>query len=258
MIFVCEYEAQTSEIDVKKIINIFWILFISSCATKPQINGKYFSKKSLHKFQIKPDSTFTYEYGLISLYQHSMGKWKLEGKNIILNSWIKSTIMPIEMVKIEQIAPQNNILSFELKTKGNLKLEYYRCSVYLNDNIEYQKRCDSLSNIFANFPINKIQVYFSRMPKEIRTTLNHLAVGTSAYLPDTQMGQKIQMRININDSLFYYRAFKNDILKVRKNRIKFYDIEGKRKYRRYIIPKVKDSIKIFLRYNDDSRILKLF
>jgi hypothetical protein len=243
---------------MKNFINIFLIFCISSCAIKPQVSGKYFSKKSPHKFQIKPDSTFIYEYGLISLYQHSTGKWKLEGKNLILNSSIKSTIVSIEIVKIEQIAPKNNILSFELKTTGNLKLEDYECAVYLNDNIEYHKRCDTLSNIFADFPINKIQVYFSRNPKEVRTTLTHPAVMTNTYLPDIQVGQKIQMRITVNDSLFYYRAFKNDILKVRKNRIKFYDNEGKRKYRRYIIPKVKDSTMIFMRYNNDSRYLKLF
>lgn len=243
---------------MKNFINILWILFIYSCATKPQVIGKYFSKKSPHKFQIKPDSTFIYEYGLISLYQHSVGRWKLEGENLILNSSIKSTVVPIEIVKLEKIAPQSNILSFELKTIGNLKLEDYQCTVYLNDKSEYHRRCDSLSNIFTDFPIKKIEVYFDRIPKEVNTTLNYPPVMTNVYLPDIQMGQKIQMRIDINDSLFYYRAFKNDILKVRKNKIKFYDGEGKRKYRRYIIPKVKDPIRIFMRYNDDSEYLKSF
>ncbi|MFN8357463.1 MAG: hypothetical protein U0Y10_23600 [Spirosomataceae bacterium] len=188
---------------MKKYINIVWILLFSTCTNKTQVIGKYFSKKSPHRLEIKADSTFIYEYGLISLYQHSTGQWKLKGKNLILNSIIKSTIVPIEIVKLEQIASRNNIISFELKTIGNKNLEEYRCIVNLNDKLSYNRRCDSLLSIFVDYPIGKIQVDFVRMPQKITTTYISPNIMTDDFLPDIRMGNKIQMQININDSLFY-------------------------------------------------------
>jgi hypothetical protein len=212
------------------------------------------SKNNPNYIQLRKDSTFIYEYRALHLYQQAIGTWQKKDKNLItLNSEIKSTAIPVDVSAINGTNSDNSI-SVKLNIKGSESLADYKCRVYVNDEIYCLKRCDSLSSILINSPINSIYFMFIKEPRSVTTTYIPLPLVTSKYNPKVKTGNNLEVKVNFNDDYFYYRAFNNDTLKVRGNSIKLFN-SSKSRWEK--LSKVPNDTKIFSRYADHSTELNL-
>ena len=106
------------------------VLSVVSCQTPKNIEGAYNSRKSLNKFELYSDSTFTYTSlfykGSCFVNKYSDGKWSRIDKNTIaLNSRVKNNLVPvfIEKSNIDETQICTNLVITQTKIK-NLKWEY--------------------------------------------------------------------------------------------------------------------------------------
>jgi hypothetical protein len=231
-------------------------LMFFSCSVKRDIPGKYMSKNNPNFVQFRSDHTFIYEYRALHLYEQSIGKWQTTGKNlIILNSDIKSTIIPIKVSNNLNRANENNIVSIDLNIKGVHALEDYKCQICINDTNYCIKRCDSLTSIPIRSPIHSIFFKFVREPQAVTTTAISLPLVTDKYFTEAKTGNNLTVKIDFSDTYFYYKAFNNDTLKVKGNAIKMFN-SYKGKWEKIL--KVSDATNLFSRYNDKSTELNIF
>ena len=220
-------------------------LVLSSCSINSGITGKFISKKGSN-MELKNDSSFIYEYRAFHLYQYSSGKWKMVNKNLIsLTSEIKSTVVPITVTNIGDQGVVN-MLSLDLKIDTNKILADYKCGVYVNDSLVLVKRCDSISSLEINVPIDNIYFKFIKEPALTTTTYIAPPIITDKYVTKTPKGNKLKIAINFNDSYFYYKSFDGDIVKRKGLNIKMYNAYYKR-WKKLL--RVSNKTNIFSHFN---------
>lgn len=223
-------------------------LFFTSCSINQEVAGKYMAANNPNYLQLKKGGTFIYEYRAMHLYQHSIGKWeKRKDNQIVLNTPIKSTVIPINVV--QQSTGMGNNISINLKISDSKSLSDYKCRVYINDVAYCTKRCDSLNSITVNSPISNMYFMIIKEPQEITNTYVSLPLTTNKYSPKLKIGNKLEVKIDVNDNYFYYKSFNNDTLIVKHNAIKMFN-GNKGKWEK--LSKVPESTNIFSRYKDNS------
>jgi hypothetical protein len=229
---------------------------VLGCSVKKEVPGKYMSKNNPNFIQLRNDHTFIYEYRALHLYQQSIGNWQVIGKSlIVLNSDIKNTIVPVKVSNKTNGMNKNNMVSIDLNIKGSHPLEDYKCQICINDTNYCIKRCDSLSSILIKSPIKSIYFKFVREPKSVTTTAIPLPLITEKYYPTVKIGNDLEVKIDFNDTYFYYKAFNNDTVKVASNGIKIFNsYNGKWEK----ISKVPATVNLFSRYDDKSTELNTF
>lgn len=256
---------------------IFFVVIYYGCSVSRDISGKYASKRNASSFQFKTDSTFLYEYKSFHLYAYSSGKWEKKSKKvIILNSDTQSTQVPL-------LVQQNNLLdlrganhlSFNVTTKGDFGVADYKCEIFINDTLfrltdhhlsstgmdetmSYNEinisnpliryiRCDSLSDLWVATPIHSIYLKFVQSP--LRITSNAIALEplqSNKFFPPISVGNNISIEVPLNDSLFFYKVFKNEKIKLRKNGVMLFN---KILNQWQKISKVPDTANIFINNN---------
>lgn len=226
------------------------------CSIKREIPGKYMSKNNPNFIQLRSDRSFIYEYRAFHLYQQSIGKWQaIDNGLVVLNSDIKSTLIPVRVSSNPNGMNKKNLISIDLNIKGGHALEDYKCQICINDTNYCIKRCDSLSSIVVKSPIQSLYFKFVREPKSIITTAVALPLITEKYYATLKSGNNLEVKIDFSDSYFYYRAFDNDTIKVKGNSIKMFNSYTNKWDK---ILKVSDTINLFSRYNNKSTKLNIF
>lgn len=195
-------------------------VLLGGCATGIEVSGDYSCKEVCQSFSLNRDATFRFEDEASSGF--SDGHWfKYKGDQVVLNSVIKDRSLPLKTFEFgTHEFGQESLLSFDI---GLLPTEkpYYQCLVYVNDTLYQKRNCDSLTTI----PI-KNEVYSLRfdicgnekMPGRMHDTLH-----TELYHPRAVSGNKFQIHILFNDSLFNYRVFDNEVFKVTKKGLRVYN-----------------------------------
>lgn len=218
---------------------------LCGCSLKTNIIGKYASSKNPNCFEFKSDSTFLYEYREKAQYKFSTGTWSNNNQHtIIVNSKISNTIIPIKVDENKSINPQESIISIALNITGEMNLSNYKCNIFINDNFYIAKRCDSLSSIIVNLPIRDVYFLIERRPIVFTSTYLLFPLISESYKPKCNTCN-LKIEASFRDSLFSYRSFNNERLKVKKGMIKIFNPITKR----WIgLHKVVDSTKIFIHF----------
>lgn len=219
---------------------------MGSCSIKTSVVGKFSSPKGSN-IQFKSDSTFIFEYRAFHLYQYSLGKWKMLNKNLIsLTSDIESTVVPL---KVKNTANRKaiNLLSIDLKIQPSKSLSDYRCGVYVNGLLQFTKRCDSISSLVINVPIDTIYFHFTREPAIMTTTAIAPPIFTRKYVTENSKGNEMEIEVDFDDSYFYYRSFDTDTVKTNGHNLKMYDPYRKNWDK---LLRVSPSTNLFSRFND--------
>lgn len=228
---------------------LFGIIFLcSGCSIN--VVGKYSSNKSSSSFQFKRDSTFMYEYRAYHLYQYSVGKWERIKRNMItLTSDIKDITIPLSIKEIDHIDDtSNNIISIDLDIKNSRSLADYMCEVYVNDELYCIRRCDSITSIPVTVPIKTCYFHFTKEPEIALTTAVAPPLFTNKYRSnDSITGNKLTIAIDFNNSYFFYKAFNEDTIRVKKHGIRIFNPNLKKWEK---ISKVSDESNIFSRFNN--------
>lgn len=209
----------------KSLILIGNIIFLFSCQSISTIVGIH--QDVSHRFIFNADSTFQYFYMAgTSVDRYSSGKWKATNKNkIVLNSNIQSKILPL---KIDIIPSENELNNFRVNLfiqGGNEKA--YRAYPFVNANLFFNFTPDRGSyNFDTGSFINKISFKVSKEPMVIE----RLGAPKEYYLLETEKkdinlnkGDSVIINIEVADSLFSYKIFKNEIIKFNGNKMIFKD-----------------------------------
>lgn len=201
------------------ILLMFWL---AGCTPGRPIAGTYASARSPYSFTLRPDSTYSYRYQFEFAHQYSSGTWRSTGSNTIaLNSYISDRTLPLKVQEMPAgDSEMGNFFSVSTGVTGPGK-EHYRCMVFVNDTLYATVRCDTISHVSVGFPVKSIFFRVSAdagMPSIFLDTLS-----TEKFRPANGMGNKDKIDIVYNDSLFNYRVFNNEEVKLSKKGLTFYD-----------------------------------
>jgi hypothetical protein len=249
------------------------ILWFGGCQSPRKIEGVYSAKKNLNEFEFFSDSTFIYKsfilYGSSFVNKYSDGTWELADDNsIILNSRIKSNLVPIQVEKSK--SDKDFIQVFENLTinqapKKRSDMEYtdkdYCVIPYINDQnylelhpelsddpitIDLRQMIgltpDKTDKYIMNVPPVKRGSYCLSLKEAVKNIYfelekrpEKLELRTYYRLKTEKVNMLIQsdelltMNIDLNDSLFSYRIFDNKALKIKNKKLIFQDEEENNK-----------------------------
>jgi hypothetical protein len=224
------------------------VLIVSSCKLNNNIIGKYASQKSANAFQFRSDSTFFYEHKVFHIYQYSEGIWKEKSKGLaILKSDIKTTTIPLIVRSHRDRKNNSNEIKIALNIQGGGSLADYNCAIYLNDILYATKRCDSINLITLDVPVNNIYFRLIKQPLISFTNVVAQPLFTTRYMFKASKGNEVDIDINLKESLFFYKSFNGDTVKIRNKAIKIFDHYHKKWEK---IPKVQNNSNIFSHFYD--------
>jgi hypothetical protein len=236
---------------MRKIAIIYTAVLFWGCSTSNSVVGKYTSKSNPDSFQFNADSTFDYKYNFSHLREYSSGRWtQLKGKKVVLNSSIQNTKIPLKVNQDVNTINKGSNVKLNFETELNLK--NYKCVIFINDTLytlkgtslilptgltlkEFEKeiniadiyfrftRCDSLLALSLNSPIRSLFLKIIKYPVN-STYLNRNSIQTEEYfsLLDGQH-TSLLVSLSFNDSLFNYRVFNNEKIKIRRNGLLFFN-----------------------------------
>ena len=98
---------------------------------------------------------------------------------------------------------------------------YYQCMIFINDTLYEKRSFDSIASILITSPVRSIFFKLStdvRMPTRFMDTLS-----TDKVIPKFSTANRDKISIVLSDSLFNYRVFNNEVLRVRRKGLRFYD-----------------------------------
>jgi hypothetical protein len=237
---------------------------ISQTLFKP---GKYKCENVDITFIFYPDSTFGFDsYGEDIRQYHSTGEWKIENGQIIINSKIQSKLQPITIsysnmkedkkdIGIELRITVNDSTRFTAGQGSYYTAENYFSEPYTNDSILilepmvdiYELKPSEIiwSNCFRHGSYSfHVDTLFSNIcfnitrhsPEDLFDYYRQgLSVKTETKELNCALSDSITIDININDELFGYRVFTNEILPVENNQLIFRDVlefyvKGRKEY----------------------------
>lgn len=209
-----------------------------ACVTQSKLGKEYSDNNSESTFLFSADSTFTYRQSFEHSKEYSKGKFQSKGSRIVLNSDIQDRI---SVVSVRESKNDKEILSIILS--GHLSQAEYKCEIFINDTLyglSSRKKLIStgLAHSQAEKEINPSDLYFryyngeglndlecpvkinSVMLKIVRNTSSNstsifpYAIYTNKYFTKENGLKRIEMKAPINDSLFSYKVFANESVKV--------------------------------------------
>lgn len=218
-------------------ILFYFILFYNCTPSRSSFVGNYFASGNENSFNINKDSTFEYTYNGVG-YKYSFGTWKQKEKEVIeLNSDVQVNEIPIKISYshskdlLRKIHININILDKDARD--------YICSPVI-DQLEFPNYLIRGSYCFyMDRKIKKIYFKLEKRPLFMTYTISRLPmypirteeIEMSKLLKD---GMDINIDICFNDSLFSYRIFKRENVKIKNNNLFFYDTEEHKRNKLYL------------------------
>lgn len=215
---------------------IFFIPFLFFCCSNTRlIYGTYKAKNDSHVFIFSADSTFKYKHYAM-WYGESSGTWKKMGNNIYLNSLGQIDKIPIEYVKTTNKKDSNIVVNVMVNSQDKPQKDYICLPIVNGDIASYLYAMVRGSySIESESLIDSICFNVTKSPFVLRGTgykMGYDDIKTETIYPDLSIGENIDITINIIDSLFGYRVFKNEVLKIGGDNIIFK--EGEKRYKLYL------------------------
>ena len=212
------------------------ILFISmlcvliSCSCKNEIinRGIYGGKNNPHTFVFSEDSTFKYEYYGV-WYKKSSGTWEKRDNVIYLSSYNQIDKIPVEYSIITTKEDKPIVININIQDNDQ---QDYICFPYINGEIvSFDPKRGSYS-FESEVPIDELYFLIRKAPFVLQGTGIHGGyddVETERTTPKLSFGDSLSVQVNIIDSLFGYKTFKNEELKIKNGNIIFNNGDKRRK-----------------------------
>ncbi len=193
------------------------------------INGIYGGTRTPHVFILSEDSTFKYEYHAM-WYSESSGTWQKRKNTIYLNSFEQRNKMPVEYTKIEN----NNkkaIINIKVNIADKPEKDYI-CFPYVNGKSVFINPGKGSYSFDYEFPVDSISFLIAKRTFFLRGTgykMSYDDIKTETIYPHLSVGESMDVTINLIDSLFGYKVFKDEKLEIKGGKIFFK--EKNRKYK---------------------------
>ncbi len=204
-------------------------VLLNSCNKVFFINGMYRGKDNPHVFIFSEDSTFKYEYRAV-WYSESSGTWQKTRDAIYLNSFEQRDKMPIEYVKTKNTQRETNI-KIKINVPDKSERDYI-CFPYVNDKSMLENPEKGSYSFDTKVSIDSIYFLVAKRPFVLRGTgykMSYDDVNTKTIYPHLLVGENLEVTVNIIDSLFGYKVFKDEKLELKNGKIIFKDRGKKNK-----------------------------
>jgi len=217
-----------------------------SCHSVTNISGTYTTRNRLHTFSINTDSTFNYFYMKVGSNAdiYSSGKWSsISRSRIVLNSNIVNNIIPLD-IEVIPSSNINTIIYVELMIPGKDEKDYYcfPCFDVKKDKWFTSKPFftpDRGSHCYEStlkenelfYKVQKKPFVFERQGP----LRKYYIIDTEHKMINTNVGDIIHVKINVPDSLFSYRLFNSQKIKINGRKIVFKDNENNNKKKKLYI-----------------------
>lgn len=204
-------------------------ILLDSCSNPMIINGIYGGTRTPHVFILSEDSTFKYEYHAM-WYSESSGTWQKRKNTIYLNSFEQRNKMPVEYTKIEN----NNkkaIINIKVNIADKPEKDYI-CFPYVNGKSVFINPGKGSYSFDYEFPVDSISFLIAKRTFFLRGTgykMSYDDIKTETIYPHLSVGESMDVTINLIDSLFGYKVFKDEKLEIKGGKIFFK--EKNRKYK---------------------------
>lgn len=215
------------------ILIIVFLISLSTCQSFEKIfSGKYSNRFYPNVFEIYSDSTFIYKSMMGSIIEkYSEGKWKRLDKNtIILNSTIQNNNIPIQV----NVIPDNKnkrTICVNLNVPGQ-SVKDYVCYPIFNDNIFPSMNPGDRGSycIYSEVSIHSIHFQIQKIPLTLKCLgprqPEYYDIYSKSVTINSKIGDSIIIKLQIPDSLFSYRIFRDTKLKISGENLIFKDIEN--------------------------------
>lgn len=203
-------------------------LLLGCCSAPSLINGKY-KGKNPHVFIFSQDSTFRYEYHGV-WYSESFGSWHKTRDIVYLTSFQQRDKLPVEYRKTRN-GQSERIVKVKINASDKPERDYI-CFPYINGKSFFNEDSSLEDPPRGSYsfkvkePVDSISFIVAKRPFILRGTGYNMAyddVGTDTIYLHLAVGETLEITVNIIDSLFGYRTFKNERLKVKNKKIIFQD-----------------------------------
>ena len=240
---------------------LFYLLLViitCSCKSTTYTPGTYLSSfkdsphgldiYTAHKFVLNADSTFNYSYIVIGeVEKYSSGTWmQINSNTILLNSNIHSKIIPLD---VDVISSDNKDITINLKltVPGKDEKDYRATPQYaIVEDKWYEPSFDpdrgSYSYEETNYYSNNHELFF-KVSKEPRIFIpgrgkkEYYMLETECKKITTNDGDIVNITISVPDSLFSYRVFDSERIKVDEKKMIFKDSEDNNKTNKLYLKK---------------------
>lgn len=200
-----------------------------SCSSS-QLVGRYSSKDKTSYIEIKADSTFFYRNAVFHANKTSAGNWNIFNKNTLMfKSDFSDSIISVNVKEETQTEKESNML-LNFHIKNGQPLGNYNCQIFINDTPYFRddvvigRRCDSLNKIVFSEQIENLYFVFSKNPSQNTTEIT-FPLKTTIYRPLNKGNLKLKIDVYFNDSIFNLKAFNDEKVLIKRNKIKIYDHE---------------------------------
>ena len=199
----------------KILLSVFIVALLWSC-NRSSICGYYVSNQhlALHTLFIKADSSYN-----LGIYNgdlnphHSIGKWKIQGDSLILNSNYDISSLPLEVNEVKD----NSEVKFTFNINNNSKLtdeEIDNYQLIINDTIIYD-----LGKILPKTIVAQQRptfFYITAYCCPVLYNANNL-LKTKKYFVNQYGNNRFNINLSIEPSLFLYETIKNLKLYYKRN-----------------------------------------
>lgn len=203
------------------VLLIFPDLTLNAQTENIDIIGKYNRTGSLGfsaRIELKPDSSFVYNWSIGLMGGITKGYWHLNNKNLILNSELQPNIHKTDFLLEEMNKTSSQKITIQVKTKSGESLPFATCTGYLNEQI-FEGSTDMDGKI--SFDIESIE----------RIEISFVGFKLVSFM---------NLDKSINDFVFvleeesdYYEYFTNEKWRVKKGRLYDYKIKKDRWTKNY-------------------------
>jgi len=198
-------------------------LFITCCYSCNRFVGKYGSQNSGNSFEFHSDSTFLNEYRIGHSVRYSSGVWhRLYKDTIVINSFIKNLTVPLKFTLKDTPSISQAKITIDLKIDSGLDLSNYRCSLFINDKMAFDRSCNEILSFIASFPVKKIYCDFYKEPQKPTENIFQRLTSDTLYIGSVQK-KDINITANFADVLFSYNPFNDVKIKKGSNQIALYN-----------------------------------
>lgn len=209
------------------IIYSFTLICILACNSHPKIkNGGYPVNK--HKaFIFSSDSTFVYQE---FFDRYSTGEWSLSNNNTLKINSKKQDRQALLKAEVVPTSNEYTKITLNLNING-LNPENYVYRTVINDKVSDLCSILRTNSFYIKHKIDSISFLLEKRPLQIEALglrqPDYYPVKTNTVFLKYTLGDEITLHLTLTDSLFSYRIFTDEILKIRNNEVIFHDKEKK-------------------------------
>ena len=203
------------------------------------VEGLYHSKKYHKSLLLSNNGTYKYQNGMMHFIEYSKGHWShFKNGSLVLNSNYKDSLL--SNVTFERNEGGKQVIKVLLSVSNKDQDASYFISPIINGRILQEEAIsDSMVELYYDYPIDSFQIFIGKMSRSNNLIFRQIA---SPSIVSNNHTDKIKVTLEIDDRLFGYAVFENDLVYIKRKKVLMYN-KHNNKWER--LTKIKSNSNVF-------------